>query len=103
MVLLSELTAKNQLISTDYCCLSYFQVISHPMDLSTMGAKLEGGAYSDRTEFEADFRLMIANCKQYNATGSPAYDEAEALEARFAKRLSFTPKKCILCKRDFLS
>ncbi|KAJ3753476.1 Bromodomain-containing protein [Lentinula raphanica] len=49
----------------------YFTIIQHPMDLYTiMGSKLEQGMYKDRFEFQADFRLMIDNAKQYNMPNS---------------------------------
>ena len=62
---------------------SYFDIIKSPMDLSTMGAKLEQGQYKDRFEFEADFRLMINNAKTYNMAGSFVHAEAVALESFF--------------------
>lgn len=55
------------------------------MDLSTMGAKLEEGHYKDRFAFETDFRLMLANAKQYNVAGSYAHTEAVFLETFFGK------------------
>ena len=65
---------------------SYFDVIKDPMDLSTMGAKLEEGMYQDRFGFQADFRLMISNAKRYNTPGSFVHNEAIALETFFEKR-----------------
>lgn len=56
------------------------------MDLSTMSAKLESGKYKDRFAFEEDFRLIIVNCKVYNAPGSYAHSEAIALEEFFGKQ-----------------
>lgn len=56
------------------------------MDLSTMNAKLESGKYKNRFAFEEDFRLMITNCKLYNAPGSYAHNEAVALEDFFGKQ-----------------
>lgn len=50
-----------------------------------MGAKLEEGHYKDRFVFETDFRLMIANAKQYNVVGSYAHTEATVLETFFEK------------------
>jgi len=67
---------------------SYFDVIKDPMDLSSMRAKLDEGMYKDRFAFEADFRLMIANAKQYNITGSYVHNEANTLETFFEKRKS---------------
>lgn len=58
-----------------------------------MGAKLEQGKYKDRFEFEADFRLIISNAKQYNLPGSYVHSEALALESFFDKRESlFAPR-----------
>lgn len=53
-----------------------------------MNAKLESGQYKDRFAFEADFRLMINNAKQYNMPGSYVHSEATALESFFDKRMS---------------
>jgi len=65
---------------------SYFEVIKDPMDLCTMGAKLEDGMYKNRFAFQDDFRLMVSNAKRYNAPGSFAHSEAIALEIFFEKR-----------------
>ena len=64
---------------------SYYEVIKNPMDLSTMGAKLEAGMYKDRFAFEGDFRLMIVNAKQYSPAGTYAHTEAIFLETFFEK------------------
>ncbi|EGO05242.1 hypothetical protein SERLA73DRAFT_82815 [Serpula lacrymans var. lacrymans S7.3] len=64
---------------------NYYEIIKHAMDISTIGAKLEEGMYKDRFAFEADFRLMIANAKQYNVAGSFAHNEATAIEVFFDK------------------
>ncbi|KAL0818209.1 hypothetical protein ABMA28_008714 [Loxostege sticticalis] len=44
----------------------YSTIVKHPMDLSTMGKKLDRGAYRSVDDVEADFRLMIDNCLTYN-------------------------------------
>lgn len=36
------------------------------MDLSKISSKLNNGEYKKPEEFEADFRLMLDNCKLYN-------------------------------------
>jgi transcription initiation factor TFIID subunit 2 len=56
------------------------------MDFSTMGAKLEAGNYKDLAAFEADFRLVMANCKQYNGDNTYPFNEAVAMESFFNKR-----------------
>ncbi|KAG8714750.1 hypothetical protein FRC11_007261 [Ceratobasidium sp. 423] len=65
---------------------NYFLVIKHPMDLSTMKAKLDNKIYKDRAEFEADFKLMIQNAKTYNAPLSYVFNEAVALDKAFNDR-----------------
>jgi hypothetical protein len=50
-----------------------------------MSAKVEAGMYKNLDAFAADFRLMIANCKQYNADGTWAFNEAVAFEQHFDK------------------
>ncbi|KAH8110586.1 hypothetical protein DFH11DRAFT_1619105 [Phellopilus nigrolimitatus] len=64
---------------------NYFEVIKNPMDLKTMGAKLQNGLYRNRQDFEADFRLMIQNCKTFNPPNTYAYNESVVLEAHFDK------------------
>ncbi|CAD0204447.1 unnamed protein product [Chrysodeixis includens] len=44
----------------------YSTIVKHPMDLSTMGKKLDRGAYKTIEDVEADFKLMIDNCLTYN-------------------------------------
>ncbi|KAG1848263.1 hypothetical protein F4604DRAFT_1687796 [Suillus subluteus] len=56
--------------------------------LSAMGAKVKAGMCEDRFAFEADFRLMIANARQYNPSGMYAHTEAIFLETFLEKRYS---------------
>ncbi|KAG9000448.1 hypothetical protein FRB94_005418 [Tulasnella sp. JGI-2019a] len=65
---------------------TYFDIVKNPMDLSTMAAKLEAGAYPDRFAFEADFQLMINNAKLFNPPVSLAHGHAVALEDFFKKQ-----------------
>ncbi|CAI5721187.1 unnamed protein product [Peronospora destructor] len=45
---------------------TYFDVISHPMDLSTMDIKLHKNEYTDPVEYRADLLLMFANAIEFN-------------------------------------
>lgn len=54
----------------------YGDVVTHPMDLSTMRAKVDDFQYSSLDEFEADFYLMIENCLAYNAKDTVFYRAA---------------------------
>ncbi|KAJ3571564.1 hypothetical protein NP233_g3673 [Leucocoprinus birnbaumii] len=70
----------------------YFDVIKEPMDLRTMGAKLDAGMYKDRFGLQADFGLMVSNAKLYNTAGSYVHNEAIALETFFEKQWAIINK-----------
>lgn len=44
----------------------YMDVVTQPMDLSTMRTKLRDGKYETLDDLENDFNLMIQNCLAYN-------------------------------------
>lgn len=44
----------------------YMDVVTQPMDLSTMRRKLESGIYYSLDHMQSDFDLMIRNCLAYN-------------------------------------
>ncbi|KAG8969319.1 hypothetical protein FRC03_003420 [Tulasnella sp. 419] len=58
----------------------YTSIIKHPMDLGTMGKKVESRQYSSLDQFTSDFQLMIDNCKTFNPPPSVYWTEAEKLE-----------------------
>jgi hypothetical protein len=60
---------------------TYFDVITHPMDLGTMGAKLNAGEYRDPLEYRADLLLMFANAIEFNQD-----DEREDSVANMARQ-----------------
>ncbi|KAM0731850.1 Bromodomain-containing protein-like protein [Formica fusca] len=51
----------------------YLEIVSHPMDLSTMQAKLEKQEYDSIAAFETDFNLMVSNCLAYNRKDTMFY------------------------------
>lgn len=65
----------------------YYNVITRPMDLSTIEAKVDAGLYADLHDFCADVRLMFSNCRQYNDTSSVYVKCAENLEMFFWGRI----------------
>ncbi|KAL2093326.1 hypothetical protein ACEWY4_010638 [Coilia grayii] len=44
----------------------YLDVITHPMDFSTMRKRIDAHGYRNLDEFEDDFNLIVANCLKYN-------------------------------------
>ena len=69
----------------------YLSVVKQPMDLGTMGQKVQAQQYTSVKDLQADFQLVIANCKAYNRIGVTAgaevfVDAAETL-AKFGDAL----------------
>ncbi|OXU28273.1 hypothetical protein TSAR_009487 [Trichomalopsis sarcophagae] len=51
----------------------YLDIVTHPMDLSTMEAKIDRSEYDSISAFEADFNLMVNNCLAYNRKDTMFY------------------------------
>ncbi|KAF2648939.1 histone acetyltransferase GCN5-like protein [Lophiostoma macrostomum CBS 122681] len=58
----------------------YYNVITQPMDLSTMEERLENGAYTTPKELVDDLKLIYSNCRQYNDAASVYAKSAVKLE-----------------------
>jgi len=58
---------------TDEEAPGYSDMISNPMDLSTMKKKNEAGAYSTWEELAMDIQLMFKNALKYNSKGSDVW------------------------------
>jgi hypothetical protein len=54
-----------------------------PIALSDIQAKLSKGQYVTADQFEGDFKMMFANCVQYNNEGTKAYEDGKNLEYCF--------------------
>lgn len=62
---------------------TYHKVIKKPMDLSTMRKKLDSGEYENAKEFDADMRLIFANCYKFNKPNDWVYQTGQKLEAEY--------------------
>ncbi|KAJ8345301.1 hypothetical protein SKAU_G00294940 [Synaphobranchus kaupii] len=69
----------------------YHDIIKHPMDLSTIQAKLENRQYVDPLEFAADIRLMFSNCYKYNPPDHDVVAMARKLQDVFEMRFAKMP------------
>uniref|UniRef100_A0A8C6T5P3 Bromodomain containing 4 n=1 Tax=Neogobius melanostomus TaxID=47308 RepID=A0A8C6T5P3_9GOBI len=69
----------------------YHDIIKHPMDLSTIKAKLENRQYRDSQEFAADVRLMFSNCYKYNPPDHEVVAMARKLQDVFEMRFAKMP------------
>ncbi|XP_068086582.1 peregrin [Anabrus simplex] len=55
---------------------NYLNIVSQPMDLSTMRTKVEDFQYQSLDALEADFSLMISNCMAFNSRDTIFYRAA---------------------------
>jgi protein polybromo-1 len=72
----------------------YYDVISDPIDLKTIGQKIQENEYKSLSELEKDLLLLIKNAKLFNEPGSQIYKDANAL-----RKLIVTKKSEIEQKR----
>lgn len=64
---------------TDSIAPGYSSIIHHPMDFSTMAAKIEACEYVTVMDFKKDFILMCNNAMTYNRPDTIYYKEAKRL------------------------
>ncbi|GAA5825196.1 hypothetical protein JCM3770_002346, partial [Rhodotorula araucariae] len=80
---------------------TYYDEIEHPMDLSTLGKKIEQGAYANYAALFADFDLIVANCEKFNTPNTePIWhvhilDRAWRTEWEKASKLSYNVKRSL--------
>ncbi|KZZ86806.1 Bromodomain protein [Ascosphaera apis ARSEF 7405] len=70
---------------------SYFTIVTHPMDMSTIEQKLKGGQYEKVDDVIADFDLMVNNAVTFNGIEHPVAIEGVQLRATFNRHLSKLP------------
>jgi len=66
----------------------YHKLIKKPMDLGTVGEKLRGGEYENAKEFEADVRLVFANCYKFNPPEHLVHQAGKSLESVFDSKMA---------------
>ncbi len=66
----------------------YFDIITNPIDLSTIKSKLYSGDYKNKNEFAADMRLMFDNCYKYNGEASDVAFVGRRLQVIFEENYS---------------
>lgn len=69
----------------------YQRIISYPIDLTSIRAKMYEGEYVGVGNFEYDFRQIFANCKKFNEEGSGIVENSNFLEEKFDRM--FKPVK----------
>lgn len=63
----------------------YYQIIKHPMDMSTYERKLNEFEYANEDQLADDIRLMLNNCYTYNPPGHDIYNRGKMFEEAFEK------------------
>jgi histone acetyltransferase len=61
----------------------YLEIIRQPMDLRTMGQRLDAGYYTSADMFRRDFQLILYNCRKFNDLDTVYCECAAVLEKRF--------------------
>ncbi|XP_037070290.1 G protein-regulated inducer of neurite outgrowth 1-like [Pollicipes pollicipes] len=64
---------------------NYYAVIRRPMDLNKLESRLDAGVYVSRQQFEADFKLIVDNCKLYNGLENEYTGMVVNIEGAFHK------------------
>lgn len=62
----------------------YLSVISHPMDLKTVGQRLDQQYYKSDRQLAADLALVVRNCKTYNPPDTNYWQLADSVERSMA-------------------
>ncbi|THW94026.1 hypothetical protein D6D18_05964 [Aureobasidium pullulans] len=62
---------------------NYFDVITYPMDISTITRKLKAGAYESTDRFWHDFDLMLQNCFLFNPAETEVHRRGKSLQEEF--------------------
>ncbi|KAJ3188601.1 hypothetical protein HDU85_004315 [Gaertneriomyces sp. JEL0708] len=70
------------------CAPDYYEVIKHPMDLSTVEKKLMAEEYEGPQQFVDDIQLMLNNCFVYNPPTNGVHISGKDLEAFFLRQLN---------------
>ena len=68
-----------------YNIVDYFDVISNPMDLSTVRKRLAHNYYGSVDEFVGDMKLIWSNCYKYNGTDHDISKCAKELQTNFSE------------------
>uniref|UniRef100_A0A669EEU8 Bromodomain-containing protein 2 n=1 Tax=Oreochromis niloticus TaxID=8128 RepID=A0A669EEU8_ORENI len=76
----------------------YHDIITHPMDLSTIKKKMDQREYGNAKEFAADVRLMFSNCYKYNPPSNEVVHMARKLQEVFEARYLKLPHEAESCQ-----
>ncbi|CAG2166349.1 unnamed protein product [Oppiella nova] len=73
----------------------YYTIVSEPIDLKTIGTKIQNNSYICLNDLEKDLLQMVRNAKLYNEPGSQIYKDANTLrKVIIGKKSDIELKKC---------
>ncbi|TKR92680.1 hypothetical protein L596_007287 [Steinernema carpocapsae] len=75
----------------------YYEVIKHPIDMSTIKNKIEQNKYSSSNKMYLDFKLMFDNARAYNEPDSAIFADANTLESIAVSTLKSISSSTIFC------
>jgi hypothetical protein len=70
-----------------FSIVDYFDIVSKPMDFSTIRKKLNFNVYTSPKDFVADVRLIFKNCYAYNGNEHEISNCAKEIETLFEESL----------------
>lgn len=76
---------------------NYYEIIKKPMDLQTIGKKLDQGKYSNPWEFIEDMHLIFDNASTYNRKNSRPYKCSLKLFEKFQLEIDPVMKQMGYC------
>jgi hypothetical protein len=65
--------------------MDYYDIVTEPMDLSTVETKLQNGEYTSVNQFAEDIRKIWNNAFRYNAKGTAIYQMTSEMASLFEK------------------
>lgn len=83
-------------------CPDYFNIISNPMDFSTVRSKLTSKSYATISEWKKDVNLIFNNSKLYNSKDSLYGITAQYLQKKFNEMIKYFSEDGWLKKLDYL-
>lgn len=84
-------------------CRRYYDEIKEPMDLETMGKKLDRGRYRTYGGLFDDFDLIVANCKRFNPPNTEPIWHALTMERAWRSEWEKASKLNYNLKRSLVS
>ncbi|XP_047146441.1 protein polybromo-1 isoform X1 [Hydra vulgaris] len=75
----------------------YYEIISKPIDLKTIGERINANHYVSEYQLMKDFNILFKNARKFNEEGSQIYNDSITLEKALKKKmLEFFPEEKVI-------